>query len=99
MEICNFLVLLALPNCISCHLSHCEIPRQTYFSLHLSYYRENVEAGLANCFTADNASSFVEGIGQLSFQGSLLGIFCMGRIASAMIFEVEIFLLNDSIAF
>lgn len=99
MEICNFLVLLASHNYISCRLSQCGIARQTYFSLQLSYYGETVEAGLANCFTADDATSFVEGIGQLSLLGSLLGIFGMGRIESAMIFGVDIFLLNDSIAF
>lgn len=32
LEICNFLVLLALHNYVSCHLSHCGVPRQICFS-------------------------------------------------------------------
>lgn len=45
--------ILALHNYISRRLSHCGIPRQIYFSLHLSYYRGNIEA--TNCFTAASA--------------------------------------------
>lgn len=95
LEICNFLVLLALHNYISCHLSHRGIPRQIYFSLRLSYYRGSREAGLANCF---RAALFVEGTGQLSPQRSLLNMFCTGRISSCRDCEVEIFLLKCSIA-
>lgn len=40
LEIRNFLVLLALHNYIFYHLSHCGMPRQIRFSLHLSYYGE-----------------------------------------------------------
>lgn len=94
MEICNFLVLLALHNYISCHLSHHGIPRQIYFSLRLSYYRGSREAGLANCF---RAALFVEGTGQLSPQRSLLNVLCTGRISSCRDCEVEIFLLNAAL--
>lgn len=97
LEICNFLVLLALHNYISCHLSHCGIPRQIYFSLRLSYYRGSREAGLANCFTAAG-TLFVEGTGQLFLQRSLLNILHWADF-SCCDFEVEIFLLKCSIAF
>lgn len=96
LEICNFLVLLASHNYISCHLSHCGIPRQLYFSLRWSYYRGSREAGLANCFTAAG-TLLVEGTGRLSLQRSLLNVFCTGRIFPAVTVKLSFFFLNAAL--
>ena len=78
LEICNFLVLLALHNYVSCHLSHCGIPRQIRFSLHLSHYWE-IQRRISP-IALQQMMSLLNWGRSASFRRSLLNRFCAKRI-------------------
>ena len=99
LEICNFLVLLALHNYVSCHLSHCGIPRQIRFSLHLSHYWE-IQRRISP-IALHQMMSLLNWGRSASFQRSLLNRFCAKRIplpTPALLWNWD-FPLNFSTAF